>query len=74
MRMMDERSWASKIGEEDDKSGWRWCVGRKGQDGSKRRMGEMGRIYVSLGLWRTMEVERNSEWRWREKVRRETDE
>ena len=49
-------------------------------DGAWVEKGEMGRIYVSLGLWRmgscrsTMEEERNSEWRWREKVRRETDE
>ena len=28
-RMMDERSWASKMGEEDDESGRRWCVGRR---------------------------------------------
>ena len=24
--MMDERSWASKIGEEDDELGRRWCA------------------------------------------------
>ena len=28
-RMMDERSWASKMGEEDDESARRWCVGRR---------------------------------------------
>ena len=48
----------------------------KGEIWSKKRMGEMGQIYVSegrLGLCRSaMEEERNSEWRWREKVRRET--
>ena len=27
MRMMDERSWTSKMGGEDEKSGRRWCVG-----------------------------------------------
>ena len=27
VRMMDERSWTSKMGEEDEESGRRWCVG-----------------------------------------------
>ena len=27
MRMMDERSWTWKMGEEDKESGRRWCVG-----------------------------------------------
>ena len=27
MRMMDERSWTWKMGEEDEESGRRWCVG-----------------------------------------------
>ena len=27
VRMMDERSWTSKMGEEDDESDRRWCVG-----------------------------------------------
>ena len=26
MRMIDERNWASKIGEGDDELGWRWSV------------------------------------------------
>ena len=26
VRMMDEQSWASKMGGEDDESGWRCCV------------------------------------------------
>ena len=32
MRMMDERSWASKMGEEDDESGQRWCASFSGSD------------------------------------------
>ena len=27
MRMMDEWSWTSEMGEEDEESGRRWCVG-----------------------------------------------
>ena len=49
MRMMDEWSWALKMGEEDDELGRRWCMGQKGRDGSKRRIGKVGRIYVSVG-------------------------
>ena len=32
VRMMDERSWASKMGEEDDESGQRWCASFGGSD------------------------------------------
>ena len=44
MRMIDERSWASKIGEEDDESGWRWSMsfdgGGEEDDESVRMMDE----------------------------------
>lgn len=53
MRMMDEWSWALKMGKEEDELGRQWCVGRKGRVGSKRRIGKMGRIYVGVGRLRT---------------------
>ena len=39
--MMDEWSWASKMGEEDDKSSRQWCVsfsGGSGEDDESVRM------------------------------------
>ena len=66
--MMDERSWASKIGEEDDKSSWRWCVGRKGRDGSDIcQLGSMadGLVQINDGGREKLrvEMERKSEER-----------
>ena len=44
VRMMDEQSWASKMGGEDDESGWRCCVSF---DGS----GEEDDELVEVRVW-----------------------
>ena len=51
MRMMDERSWASKMGEEDDESGRRWCAsfdGSNEDDDELVRMMDESKVRMSV--------------------------